>query len=124
MKRNENKLTLSIGGSMGPWITVVINGENVLKFTMRYSEQPQTDKIISPSPDEWARFWRSCKRIGVEKWRERYEPESIVSDGTWWAFSIHTPEFTYKGEGDNSYPPGFKAFCSAVSRLLGGLEFA
>jgi hypothetical protein len=124
MKRHKEELTLSIGGFMGPWITIVMNDENTLKFAMRYSGQPPTDKTISPSLDEWARFWRSCKRIGVDKWKERYEPEGIVSDGTWWTFNIQTPELAYKGEGDNAYPPGFKTFCSAVSRLIGGLEFA
>jgi hypothetical protein len=78
---------------------------------------------VTPSLDAWARFWRSCKRIGVDKWREHYEPEGFVADGTNWEFDIQTPELTYKGEGDNAYPLGFKAFCSAVSRLLGGLEF-
>jgi hypothetical protein len=124
MKKHENEFTLSIGGSMGPWIKVVLSGEKALKYIMQYSGQPPTEKIISPSSEEWARFWRSCKRIGIDKWKERYNPESIVSDGTWWVFNIHMPSLMYKGEGDNAYPIGFNAFLSAVSRLLGGLEFA
>jgi hypothetical protein len=79
--------------------------------------------VVTPSPEAWARFWRSCKRIGVDNWRDDYAPKYFTADGTRWKFDIQTPELKYTGKGDNAYPPGFQAFCSAVSRLLGGLEF-
>jgi hypothetical protein len=113
---------LSIGGYPVGY-TVKANDRGELSYKMVSMDGEEVFSTITPSPDAWVRFWRSCKRIGVDKWHRRYEPESFVCDGTSWAFDIQTPELTYTGEGANSYPAGFEAFCSAVSRLVGGLRF-
>jgi hypothetical protein len=126
MKKNSEVgiFKLSIGG-WPLWYSVELDTKATsLLYKKMQDGKEAIEFILSPSLDAWARFWSSCKKIGVDKWRKRYEPEYFVTDGTGWTFDIQTPELTYTGGGDNAYPEEFEAFCSAVSHLLGGLEFA
>jgi hypothetical protein len=123
MQLSPNVFEVSIGG-WPLWYSVSLNSDGTLLHkTMQDGEEP-IEVISPPSSDAWRRFLRTCTRIHINKWKTQYESDSFVCDGTHWHFDIQFPELTYKGEGDNAYPIGFKTFCAAVRRLVCGLEFS
>ena len=82
------------------------------------------EKFVTPPTEAWARFMRACAHLGIRKWKESYSPDVEIYDGGLWSVDINLDGFKYQGNGDGDFPVGFKSFISAVSRLLGGLEFA
>jgi len=67
----------------------------------------------------------------VWDWKPRYEPEFLVTDGTSWEIDIGCDRGMVRSSGSNAYPPEsaeevtreFRAFCLAVSSLVGGSPF-
>jgi hypothetical protein len=90
--------------------------------SIRYEASHSENQIITPSENDWVRFVRSCKRIGIDKWDAQYDSRDIIE--AYWTIEIDIDGLKYKGKGANVLPAGFQSFTSAVSRLLGGLEFA
>jgi hypothetical protein len=119
MKRTA---ALSVGGFHGTSYSVFIQGDQATYKAHSREGEPLSEEIALPSP-KWVEFVESCKRIGITKWKARYEPEELVCDGTGWEFDIDSDEITYHGEGNNAYPKGFKKFLPAVQKLLNGLAF-
>jgi hypothetical protein len=93
---------------------------------------------LSPSQAQWRRFWRSMDQIGVWDWAtryepgERFEPRSVVRDGTHWSLTLANADRAVESSGDNASPDAcdldesrvFPRLCEAVARLVGGREFA
>jgi hypothetical protein len=90
--------------------------------SLEYDRTGEKREYVTPSESAWERFARSCERIGVRKWKSDYTSEDY--DGGFWSIEIDFDGLYYKGNGDGAFPVGFRVFCSAVSRLLGGLKFA
>ncbi len=121
------KLSLSIGGFLGPSYWVVLEEG---KASVRYSYNPITNSIgeaaktktetIAIPPERWLAFKRHLDEANVWKWKSKYERKGIA-DGTVWHVSIQWDERTVESQGANAFPRGkqFAIFTSAVSELLG-----
>ncbi|MFP6634026.1 MAG: hypothetical protein VCD16_15445 [Planctomycetota bacterium] len=83
-------------------------------------------KKITPSPEDWLRFWEEIEESGVWIWEKYYQSREMICDGTNWGVEIKKPgRRKIDSGGSNAYPDeGFGEFLGAVSRLLGGLEFS
>jgi hypothetical protein len=81
---------------------------------------------LSPTPEEWVRFWDALDRARVWDWESRYETAGVC-DGTYWHVTAERGGRRVESVGSNGYPnaagadPGrtFSTFCRAVSRLSG-----
>ena len=83
---------------------------------------------ISPTEDEWARFWRAMETAGVWQWQAKYE-DPDTDDGTQWSLKLNYHERRIRCEGSNAYPgsPGpdysptgeFAHFLKALRALTG-----
>ena len=94
--------------------------------------------IRSPSRAPGRRFCESMDEIGVWGWGARYEPGkrfepvSVVRDGTHWSLTLACAGRQVESSGDTAGPQSrdldesrdFGRFCEAISRLLGSREFA
>ena len=119
-KEAERKLNLSIGGYPGPWYEVSLEADGRLKH-VEQTQDGETVTFVTPAKEDWERFLRSCRRIGVGSWVDMYAQP--VCDGTSWQFDVELDSLKSETRGSNHAPVGFQAFLSAVRRLLGGLEF-
>jgi hypothetical protein len=119
-KEIERKLNLVIGGYPGPWYEVSLEPDGRLRH-VEQTQDGETETFVTPSKEDWERFLRSCKRIGIDGWVDIYVQP--VCDGTNWEFEIQFDSLNCKVKGSNHYPMGFQAFLSAVTRLLRGLNF-
>lgn len=104
-------------------------------FLPGYDDRRQT--IVSPSPAQWARFWKTIEEIGVWRWRDRYdaaqrfEPPEQIRDGTHWSVTLSRLGRSVESCGDSAGPDSpdlddsrpFQLFAQAVSRLIGGRPF-
>jgi hypothetical protein len=92
--------------------------------------------VLTPSRQQWRAFRRALDEIGVWSWRERYEPDGVIFDGTGWSLSLRYPDRSLVTEGGNCYPDAhgerssttevtatFRQFEAAVEALLGGRRF-
>jgi hypothetical protein len=93
---------------------------------------------LTPSSAQWHRFWRTVDQLGVWQWARRYEPgtrfepNTVIRDGTHWSLTLARGRSRVESSGDSSGPNAvdlddsavFTRFLEAVSRLLGGREFA
>ena len=104
-------------------------------FGDAFSDRRQV--TVSPSPAQWAKFWRTLDELDVWAWEDRYvgtreQPGATVRDGVHWSLTIRRGEQSISSAGDNSGPSAvnhdesedFAAFTEAVSRLTGGYPFA
>ena len=91
-----------------------------------HSFEEKDRKKITPSPEDWLRFWEELEETGVWSWEKSYQSRAPICDGTSWGVEIKKPGRRKIGSGgSNAYPDeGFGEFLGAVSRLLGGLEFS
>ena len=122
------------GSSYGVWW----DGERLVyeSFESGYARRRQL--LLVPSQAQWRRFWRTMDQIGVWGWAgryepgERFEPESVIRDGTHWSLTLADAGRYVESSGDNAGPdagdldegPVFARFCEALARLLGGRVFA
>ena len=68
-------------------------------FAHGYQKQETTE--IEVSAKDWQRFWATLGRLSVWEWDTRYDPDSLVCDGTHWSLKIEykeIPDF-YIGNG-------------------------
>ena len=112
--------TTSIGGFPGPYYALVLNGD-----VLEYSSGDNDPKVaIEPTIKQWKAFRRSLDNLDVWNWRQDYQPESVICDGTSWSLDLGWGERHIQSSGSNSYPPNLGHFLSAVRRLIGNLEFS
>ena len=122
------------GTSYGVWW----DGETLVYESFEVGYERRQQLLLSPSRAQWQRFRRSMDEIGVWGWAaryepaERFEPDGVVGDATYWSLSLAYAGRQVETSGDNAGPegrdldenPGFARLCEAVTRLLGGLQFA
>jgi hypothetical protein len=91
-----------------------------------HSFEEKERKKITPSPEDWLRFWEELEATGVWSWEKSYQSREMICDGTSWGVEIKKPgRRKIDSGGSNEYPDeGFGEFLGAVSGLLGGLEFS
>ena len=140
-------LSLRSDGGMGaPRYRVEWTGAG-LRYTLVDERTGAHDVVdLEPKPDEWRRFWRALERAGVWEWGAEHDDFAAV-DAPTWSVEISHGERQIRSWGQNSYPPEpsgpddpsgdlggpasepeptrpFRAYCSAVRRLVGGRAFS
>jgi hypothetical protein len=120
----------AVGGFLGPSFSVEWQGEELVYES--WDRGSQTGWIKArPTPTRWRRFWDKCDELNVWDCDPEYEPEFLVTDGTSWEIDINCARGKVRSVGSNAYPPEsqeaetkeFRAFCRAVSSLVGGTPF-
>jgi hypothetical protein len=80
-------------------------------------------RYTDPTDADWGEALRALHKLGAGEWKERYEPEYTVCDGTGWEIEIVSPHLVVNASGDNEYPPRFNAALKIICKLLDGREF-
>jgi hypothetical protein len=117
-------LDISIGGYPGPFYKASWEPPHLVYRCWEHAgeEEPETVKL-QPAAEEWQAFWSDLEAVGFWTWKAQYKPKALILDGTGWAVSVRIRDRSVESDGDNAYPRGFKQFCKAVSRLVGGRAF-
>ena len=130
------RLELFIGGYTGDSFSLRWEGERLIYEAQRYGYQNGEACSIRPSRQQWQGFWRSVERAGMWTWAERYEPQDTVMDGTSWSLELDYIGRSVQSGGENAYPgtlpehsaaaypPEFRRYLRAVSRLAGKRPFS
>jgi hypothetical protein len=127
-----------IGCFSGPSYGVWWDGSKLVYESFEPGYEKRRQLLLSPSRAQWRRFWQSMDEIGVWGWGARYEPGkrfepvSVVRDGTHWSLTLACAGRQVESSGDTAGPQSrdldesrdFGRFCEAISRLLGSREFA
>jgi hypothetical protein len=58
--------------------------------------------FITPTPEQWEKFWHEVDAIGVWTWKSSYS--SMVLDGSWWEIDIAHGTRRLQSEGNNAWP--------------------
>jgi len=133
-----SSLEVYLGSFNGLSYGVCWEGRALVYESFEPGYQRRQQLLLSPSHAQWRRFWRSMDQIGVWEWADRYEPGarfepgSVVRDGTHWSLTLAHADSAVESSGDNAGPDTrdldesrvFARFCEAVTRLVGGREFA
>jgi hypothetical protein len=131
-------LEVYLGSFTGPSYGVCWDGTKLVYESFEPGYRRRQQILLSPSHAQWRRFWRTMDEIGVWEWAEwyepgeRFEPGTVVRDGTHWSLTLAHAHRAVGAAGDNAGPgardldesPVFAHFCEAVARLVGGREFA
>ncbi len=115
-----------IGGYLGMSYAVAWEAGKLVYRCYGYGYAPETEESLVPIPADWAAFWATIEQVGVWGWEERYEPPPgvLILDGTGWSLTLRYGGRFLRSSGTNAFPPGFDRFCEAMSRLVGGRQFA
>ena len=127
-----------LGGFRGPSYGAWWTGEDVVyeSFERGYREIEQIR--LSPSVEQWRRFWRAVDELAVWGWAPRYEPAgryepgTVVRDGVHWSLTLEHGGRRIESSGDSAGPgaadlddsTSFVQFLDVLSRLLGGRAFS
>ena len=61
-----------------------------------------------PAPEEWDRFWKTLKILGVPQWRADYQKPRKdgfhTLDGSAWRFNLRAESFAVHSGGRSAYP--------------------
>jgi len=131
-------LEVYVGSFSGASYGVCWDGTTLVYESFEPGYRRRQQLLLAPSRAQWRRFWTSMEELGVWEWAERYEPgtrfepTTVVRDGTHWSLTLAHGDRAVESSGDNAAPdggdldesPGFAHFCEAVMRLVGGREFA
>lgn len=131
---HPKSLDVSIGGHFGP--SYHVKWEDGQLVYRAYEEGKETEVLqVQPDPRSWELFWKQMDVIGVWEWRDHYEPNHPVMDGTGWEMKLHVDDRFVESGGNNAYPvdglcagadevtPVFRKFLKAVRRLVGDVLF-
>ena len=130
------KFEVGIGGYFGSSYDIELKGRTLFYRSTSDKSDQVNEVQRTPSAKEWKSFWKTCNKIGIWGWRERYEATGIC-DGTGWSLDIeqefgklhcsgsnaYPDDEPYFEDHVNGYPRPFGRFLKAVSRLAGGLTF-
>jgi hypothetical protein len=115
-------LEVSSGGYGGPNYQLTM-ANDVLEYRGWDCSSDPIQVTIVPTEARWRAFRRKLDKMDVWSWRERYESELLILDGTQWELELCYPDRVIRSYGSNAYPDNFNAFLRAVRALIGGLEF-
>jgi hypothetical protein len=113
----------SIGGGLYGHYIVEADGRDVIWLFVRAGNEAERHEV-TPTPEEWVRFWDELDRAGIWQWNASYETEGVI-DGTDWHVIARYDGKRVESSGANGYPgslgpePGrtFTTFCRAVAKL-------
>jgi len=93
------------------------------RFPERSIISPKMNLVLSPTKEQWNKFWQDLDKLKVWEWDKGYYDKQWV-DGTDWKINIfYNKEKNIISAGSNNFPKGFKKFLKAVRKLIGKLEF-
>jgi hypothetical protein len=79
----------------------------------------ETIEKLSPTPEEWKRFWERMNALGVWQWESDYHnPKRDRPDGESWALNLRCGSRQVKSTGYNAVPDAYGEFRAAVYKLL------
>ena len=82
-----------------------------------FRSNPKTE-TISLTPKQIAELQKALNSAGVTGWKDKYENERGVCDGTFWDASYVLKDGTSrKIKGDNSWPREFKELSAALKKM-------
>lgn len=128
-KLAPDHLLFTIGGFFGTSYQISW-AEGRLWYIWRPQGGEVSREALSPSEEEWERFWTQLDQLRAWKWDGRYENPSVL-DGTSWGLEILRDGKELECSGRNAYPPDgkgpsmprqFRRFLQALSMLIGGRE--
>ena len=88
--------------------------DDVLFYSSDGSKRNEED--ISPTEEEWCRFWQELNELGVWDWNPRYD--LCCLEGTRWKLKIVYNDLMIDSSGENDYPDNFLEFWEALEELL------
>lgn len=115
------KLEISIGGYPDGYFSLVYRDK-----VLRYKEASWNSDLVEieqPTEAQWQTYLSELNRLKVWNWKEDYQPEFVICDGTQWSLWITWGRCKVVSVGDNDYPKGFQSFLKAIRALIGGREF-
>lgn len=142
------RLMLYIGGGIfPPNYTMEFRGDSLVYHASEDDPKTHTirerTRVITPTADQWRRFWKAMDEVDLWNWRPRYD-NPLIADGTKWDLDVEYAGRRIASSGSNTYPGGaapgpkpsqapaagppgtskqFEAYLSAVRELLGGEPF-
>lgn len=116
-----NSLIANVGGSFGPWYKVEVDFINkvFLFFEWHMGRNQQSSIPRERYHGNVDIFKRDIYRINVWDWKQDYQLDGIVLDGTSWSVTLTTTAKIYESRGLQSFPPNWDRFCIAVQSLTG-----
>jgi len=132
------KLHLSIGGFVGPFYWVDLQGDSLTYRARRYDAKAKEFKEtvkqgIKPSEAQWRQFWKALEEAHTWQWQANYPAPPFIADGTQWSVELDWAGRSVKSTGNNNYPgktslqsPSselFEKYLAGVKALLGGEDF-
>ena len=135
LAQEPSRFRASIGRFGGHAYSVELN-DGKLIYEDSVADAKPTSLTITPSADQLRAVRRALDELGAWAWRDSYQPNEIILDGTSWSLSVRYPDRSLVTEGGNCYPdargqpsgvplrtPAFRKFEAAVETLLGGRPF-
>ncbi len=111
-----------IGGYFGPSYSVALRGKRI-RYRASRDGRPLVDELLEPSTADWAAFSASVEAAGIWSWASSYcDPGTL--DGTSWSVSLEIEGRRMTSSGSNAFPRTFDEVSAAISRLVGGRDFA
>ncbi len=112
-------------GLFNSWSQSIECNGSEIRYESNYSYGPSKTLTFNPTDEDWNKFWKKLRRLGVWNWKNKYY--NMCFDGTSWSLDIEHEERKISCEGSNSYPgvkgtnygKTFTAFCNAISDLVG-----
>jgi len=106
-----------VGNGMEGYFDVRLVGDVVeWRFDRRDAPEAATR---TPTAEEWAAFRQALDEADVWSWSpDGYEDDS-VADGDYWGVTVRWGGRELVSSGANAFPPGYRTFLRAVSRLAG-----
>lgn len=122
-ERDFQKLTVHIGLSRGPSLTIRIDFVKGQFAFFEWQLDPTIEPVIRIQPQKTIgnveTFKKELYRIKLWEWKADYPSEGIVLDGTFWSTELETKGKVYKSEGLQSFPKNWKKLCLGLSKLTG-----
>ena len=83
-----------------------------------YCPRQKTKKNISLRPEEITELQKMLNSAGVTRWKDKYEREWQVCDGTFWDASYVLKDGTSrKIKGDNNWPRGIGKLSATLKKM-------
>jgi hypothetical protein len=122
MVETIQKLSAFVGGFTGVSYEVDIDFENdeaiYIEFDYGLTESSRKQTLFTNDKKE--SFLENMAGIRILNWKERYERQGQIMDGTHWTIKIETHCRNYEFSGDNAYPKSWRNFCKQVEYLIDG----
>jgi len=122
--RRPARLLTVVGGATGNSYSVELDADaDALTYRSFGSYNTDESTVIVDPANRWNRFMQDVIDVDIFSWEADYQPAGLVLDGTHWTVQLEVADRSIESSGSNAYPAQWDRFCSAVQRLIGGLDF-